>query len=345
MKKWKTLWLKRIAAILTATMLAGMLTACGSSEDSSAAGSGTAESGGNDSGVDLSSVELVVGDQANTLKYLLEIAGLDEGTEYKLTWAEFEGAAPLYEAMNAGKTDTGYSADTPLAAAIVGGCDALAVETIKSDNAGTKIIVRDDSDVQTAADLKGKTVYVSSAMGSISEYLLMKALEDVGLTYKDVEVKYILPTDGLTAFASGDIEIWAIFGNYAIKGLGQGGRELVNGEQYLSGNGFISATSAALADEGKRAALEDFIQRIKDAYDYRNENRDAWIEAYVDLTGMDEGDAATSYDSTGETVEVYIPTQEDIDSFQDVSSSFFEYGLFTNDFEAKDFFDPSLTLK
>ncbi|MGW0476235.1 ABC transporter substrate-binding protein [Streptomyces coeruleorubidus] len=42
--------------------------------------------------------------------------------------------------------------------------------------------------MRSVKDLKGKKVVVSSAKGSIAEYLLAHALQQAGLSYDDVKV-------------------------------------------------------------------------------------------------------------------------------------------------------------
>jgi len=65
-------------------------------------------------------VALTLGDQANGLQTLMKASGALDGTSYQVKWAEFQGAAPLFQAMQGGTVDTGYAADLPTLAAISG---------------------------------------------------------------------------------------------------------------------------------------------------------------------------------------------------------------------------------
>jgi sulfonate transport system substrate-binding protein len=71
------------------------------------------------------------------------------------------------------------------------------------------IIVGKDSPIKSVADLKGKTVAVSK--GSGSNFLLISALKQAGLTLNDITPRYLEAPDGVAAFASGKVDAWAIW--------------------------------------------------------------------------------------------------------------------------------------
>ncbi|MFD3313201.1 ABC transporter substrate-binding protein [Streptomyces sp. NPDC058694] len=241
-----------------------------------------------------SDVTLTIGDQAKTLQTILAGSGALKGADYKVKWAEFEGAAPLFQAVQAGAADTTYSADLPALQALSGGVKFKNVAALKNDGHHTGIVVRKNSDVKSVKDLKGKKVVVSSAKGSIAEYLLANVLQRNGLKYSDVKVQYLLPTDAQAAFSSGKVEVWATFGVYQAVGLQQGGRLLVDGaDGRISGYGFIGASEKALADKAKKAALGDFLRRLGTALKWTSTHQDAYADAIVERNGADPAIAKT----------------------------------------------------
>lgn len=267
------------AALSLTTLLA--LTACGA--DSSADASGKD-----------GQVTLTIGDQAKTLQTIVAASDALKGAKYQVKWAEFEGAAPLYQAVQAGAADTGYSADLPALQALSGGVKVKNVAALKNDGRHVGIVVREDSGIDSVRDLKGQKVVVSSAKGSISEYLLANALEQNGLSYKDVKVQYLLPTDAQAAFASGKIKVWATFGVYQAVGLEQGGKLLIDGgDGRVSGIGFINASETALADSSKKAALADFLKRLGAALEWTSTHQDAYAQAIEQRNGADASVAKT----------------------------------------------------
>ncbi|MEV2227336.1 ABC transporter substrate-binding protein [Streptomyces phaeochromogenes] len=241
-----------------------------------------------------SDVTLTIGDQAKTLQTILAGSGALKGADYKVKWAEFEGAAPLFQAVQAGAADTTYSADLPALQALSGGVKFKNVAALKNDGHHTGIVVRKGSDVKSVKDLKGKKVVVSSAKGSIAEYLLANVLQQNGLKYSDVKVQYLLPTDAQAAFSSGKVEVWATFGVYQAVGLQQGGRLLVDGaDGRISGYGFIGASEKTLADKAKKAALGDFLKRLGTALKWTSTHQDAYADAIVERNGADPAIAKT----------------------------------------------------
>lgn len=273
--------IRRLAtAALSATALLA-LTACGadSSADTSAGGGQTT---------------LTIGDQAKTLQTIIAASDALKGAKYKVKWAEFEGAAPLYQAVQAGAADTGYSADLPALQALSGGVKIKNIAALKNDGTHVGIVVRKDSGIDSVKDLKGQKVVVSSAKGSISEYLLANVLKQNGLSYKDVHVQYLLPTDAQAAFASGKIKVWATFGVYQAVGLEQGGRLLVDGaDDRVSGIGFINASDGALANSAKKTALADFLKRLSTALKWTSTHQAAYAKAIEERNGADATVAKT----------------------------------------------------
>ncbi|GAQ50923.1 ABC transporter substrate-binding protein [Streptomyces acidiscabies] len=266
------------AAALTLTALLS-LTACGGDADASSS---------------KGQVTLTIGDQAKTLQTIAAASGALKGADYKVKWAEFEGAAPLFQAVQAGAADTTYAADLPTLQALSGGVKFKNVAALKNDGRHVGIVVRKDSGITRVADLKGQKVVVSSAKGSIAEYLLANALQQAGLTYSDVQVQYLLPTDAQAAFASGKIKAWAIFGVYQAVALDQGGKLIVDGaDGRVSGYGFIGAAEKTLADPAKKAALGDFLKRLGTALTWTSTHQDAYARAIQDRNGADAAVART----------------------------------------------------
>ncbi|MBA2813342.1 ABC transporter substrate-binding protein [Streptomyces sp. KM273126] len=273
--------IRKIAA--TALSLAALLTATACGGDSSA-----------DTSAQGSQVTLTIGDQARTLQTILAASDALKGADYQVKWAEFEGAAPLFQAVQAGAADTTYSADLPALQALSGGVKFKNVAVLKNDGRHVGLVVRKGSGIDSVKDLKGQKVVVSSAQGSIAEYLLANVLKQNGLSYSDVKVQYLLPTDAQAAFASGKINVWATFGVYQAVGLEQGGRLLVDGaDGRVSGYGFIGASEKALADKARKAALADFLKRLSTALEWTSTHQDAYAKAIEQRNGADPSVAKT----------------------------------------------------
>ncbi|MET9764305.1 ABC transporter substrate-binding protein [Streptomyces sp. NPDC006372] len=313
------------AALSMTTLLA--LTACGGNSSADASSS--------------QQVTLTIGDQAKTLQTMVAAADTLKGAKYKVKWAEFEGAAPLYQAVQAGAADTGYSADLPALQALSGGVKVKNVAALKNDGRHVGLVVRKDSGIDSVKDLKGQRVVVSSAKGSVSEYLLANVLKQNGLDYKDVKVQYLLPTDAQAAFASGKVKVWATFGVYQAVGLKQGGRLLADGgDGRVSGIGFVNASEQALADPSKKSALADFLKRLGTALKWTSTHKEAYAEAIRTRNGADPAVAKTLASAGYSKV---LPVTGDVNStVQGVADLMHGIGVLDPNVDVAKSADPSL---
>ncbi|TSD61370.1 ABC transporter substrate-binding protein [Variovorax sp. KBS0712] len=229
---------------------------------------------------------LVLGDQAGGLRSLFEASKALDDAPFAYRWANFQGAAPLFEAQRSAAVDTAMAGDLPVLAAAVGKTPLKIVATRVGKAESLGIVVQPDSPLRRVADLRGQTVIVSSARGSISQYQLYGALEEAGVRRDEVTVKFVLPTDAAAAFASRQIDAWAIFDPYYAIALQQGGRILRDGRGINTALGFITASEHSLADAAKRAAIVQFLDRLARAGDWALANPEAYAQAYSQLTRL-----------------------------------------------------------
>ncbi|PTQ10174.1 nitrate ABC transporter substrate-binding protein [Sphingomonas oleivorans] len=230
--------------------------------------------------------ELVLGDQASLSRAKAEAAGVLERVPYRYEWANFVGAAPLFEALAAGAVDTAPAGDVPVIQAIAGKAPLKIIAATRSDADDIAILLPPGSAIRKVADLVGREVIISSARGSISHYLLLGALREAGVAPSRVRIGFMLPNDAAAAFASGRIEAWATFGIYQATAESRGARILRDGRGINSGIGVLAAGDAALADRDKRRALADYLVRQKAANDWARANPEAYARIYAERTGV-----------------------------------------------------------
>ena len=230
--------------------------------------------------------ELVFGDQAGGLRALAEAAHVLDGAPYPFRWANFQGAAPLFEAQRANAVDLAPAGDLPVLAAAIGDPSLKIVATRVGTPTSLGIVVQADSPLRHVADLKGKTVVVSSARGSISQYQLYGALAEAGLTRDDVNVRFVLPVDAFAAFEARQLDVWATFDPYYGTAVQRGARVLRDGTGINTGLAFITASGAAAADEAKRPALADALQRFQRAGAWAAGHPEAYAQVYATLTRL-----------------------------------------------------------
>ncbi|HVR54270.1 MAG TPA: aliphatic sulfonate ABC transporter substrate-binding protein [Pseudorhodoferax sp.] len=128
----------------------------------------------------------------------------------KVSWHEFTSGLPLLEALNLDNLD--FSADVadtvPVFAQAAGAQLTFVAQEALSPTAQA-IVVRADSPLKSVAELKGRKVGFAKAAGA--HYLLIAALEQAGLSFKDIDPAYLTPADGRAAFERGAIDAWVIW--------------------------------------------------------------------------------------------------------------------------------------
>lgn len=240
-------------------------------------------------------VVLRIGDQKGNMRAQLEAADALRDLPYDIRWSEFPAAAPLAEALNAGAIDAGIIGDAPLLFALAGGAQVKAIAVDKSDGYGTAVLVPPDSPLKTAADLKGKRI--ATGRGSIGHFVALKALASAGLTEKDVDLRFLGPVDAKMALANGSVDAWATWEPYtALSEVTNQARVLVNGSQLITGNSFLAATDTALADNAKRAALQDYISRAAKAQVWAYDNLDSYSRTLAKIISFPENAARLQFE-------------------------------------------------
>src|SRR5712675_2089037 len=100
-------------------------------------------------------ITLRVGDQKGGNRSLLEISRFANGLPYKIEWSEFPAAAPILEALNAGALDVGYTGELAFLTVYAAGAPLKAIGGPRAAAKTQAILVRQDSPIKSAADLKG----------------------------------------------------------------------------------------------------------------------------------------------------------------------------------------------
>lgn len=127
----------------------------------------------------------------------------------EVQWLEFAYGPPLIEGLNTGSVDVGWVGTTPPVFAQAGNAPNIRYVGYSApykENYG--LIVPAGSQVHSVAELRGKKV--AAAKGSGGQYLLIKLLEQAGLSEKDVDIRYLQYSEASSAFQSGLVDAWTV---------------------------------------------------------------------------------------------------------------------------------------
>ena len=146
----------------------------------------------------------------NPVSLVLKSQGLLEKEFAKdgitIRWVQSAGSNKALEFLNASAIDFGSTAG---AAALVGKINGNPIKSIYafSRPEWTALVTGKDSAIKTPADLKGKRIAVTR--GTDPHIFLVRALQSVGLTEKDVTLVLLQHADGKLALTRGDVDAWA----------------------------------------------------------------------------------------------------------------------------------------
>jgi NitT/TauT family transport system substrate-binding protein len=212
----------------------------------------------------------------------------------------FDSGGAASAAFRGGRADVLSGCDFPTIS-LLQVEDAVVLAPIEHDSNSILISARDG--ITGLKDLKGKKIGVP--LRSSSEFFTFRALRDVGLGPKDVEVVGLGPADMLAAVVRGDIDAaswWQPFGWRAEEASGGKVRTLVTGKGYYTLWCPISARRKFV--EENPAATVAFLRAIQDAIQWLNQTpldeKAAFVTDYAksDLKTTRQLLALLTYDMT-----------------------------------------------
>lgn len=195
-------------------------------------------------------------------------------------WREFPFGPPLVEALNVGAIDLGSVGDTPPIFAQAARSKFVYAATHAATGAG--VIVPKGSEIRAIAELKGKRVSIPK--GSSAHNITVAALENEGLSFKDIEPVYLAPADGQAAFRQGAVDAWTVWDPYLALAEEQLGARLVKlATDVAPQNSFVLAGRDFAG--AHREALKLAIDEIGVAGAWADAHREEAAGLYAEATG------------------------------------------------------------
>ncbi|WP_159339195.1 MULTISPECIES: sulfonate ABC transporter substrate-binding protein [unclassified Leclercia] len=238
----------------------------------------------------------------------------------KFSWVEFPAGPQMLEALNVGSIDLGSTGDIPPIFAQAAGADLLYVGVEPPKPKAEVILVPENSPIKSVADLKGHKVAFQK--GSSSHNLLLRALQQAGLTFKDIQPVYLSPSDARAAFQQKSVDAWAIWDPYYSAVLLQGEvRVLKDGETLKQTGSFYLAARPYAEKNG--AFIQGVLDTFSEADALTQSQRQASIALLAKSMGLPEPVIATYLDHRPPTVikpvdaKIAVLQQQTADLFYD----------------------------
>jgi sulfonate transport system substrate-binding protein len=178
-----------------------------------------------------------------------ELEAVDAQVEYA---GPFPAFVPAAEAIKAGAVDVTIGGLLSWVGGVAANPDLVVFAKQATQQVNEGIVATGASGIATLADLEGKKIAINKA--GTGEYLLLKALDEAGLTISDVTPVYLPPADAATAFQSGQVDAWATWGNFfASAATSDGATVVATGADVDSHNDTVYVVNRAFLEEHPEA--------------------------------------------------------------------------------------------
>lgn len=333
---------KMISLILASVVGAAALTGCGASRSTKTeneAEENTAEENtAEDAAEKDEGAVLRIGAQPyplySSVYVAYELGYLDEefdaiGASY--TWNEFKSGPLVNEAVAAGEADMGFMADLPAIIAKSAGQPIEAVSNVAYGEKGLAVLVAQDSDISSVADLKGKKI--AYATGSYAQHLLALLLDQEGLTLNDVESVNLGAADQPAALTTGEVDAIVIWEQYISKLTSEGAAKvLADGTGIKKGN-MINYFVTDYA-EAHPLVVQAYLRALNRADDLIASDPDAAAAAIAEDFGIDK---ELMLQILGNFIFTTTLGEDDISEIEAVKDFSLEAGIIQNDFDIDSF--------
>ncbi|MCX0500187.1 sulfonate ABC transporter substrate-binding protein [Erwinia billingiae] len=231
--------------------------------------------------------QVTIGFQKANIFALLKYRGTLD-TEFKkqgiaVKWVEFPAGPQMLEGLNVGSIDLAATGDAPPTFAQAAQADLVYLAHSPANPKTEAIVVPENSDIKTVADLKGKRVALNK--GSDVNYLLVSALENAGLSYKDVKAIYLPPADARAAFQRGAVDAWVIWDPYYAEVETNARARLIKNAEGLVPHYTFYLSSRKFADTYPQTAKQ-VVDQLGTLSDWANKNPDEAAKILSTSTGL-----------------------------------------------------------
>lgn len=236
---------RKITALTLSLALALSATACGSKDES------------NDENV----VKIAYLPITHSLAALEEADELETGDGIKVELVKYGSWPELLDALNTGRVD---GASVLIELAMKSKQEGIGLKAVALGHRDGNVVVV-SNDINTAADLKGKTFAIPHRQSS-HNILLNETLATAGLTVDDVNVTELAPTEMPSALASGQIDGYCVAEPFGAMGVSLGaGKVLYSSEELWPDSLCCGLVLTDKFIEERPEQAKEFVQSYKAA--------------------------------------------------------------------------------
>lgn len=252
----------------------------------------------------------------------LEDALADDGVTVE--WIPSAGSNKANEALRADAIQVGSTAGS---AALLARSNDSPIKTIAlySQPEWAALVVNADSDITDVADLKGKQV--AATKGTDPYFFLLQALEEAGLSEKDITLQNVQHADGRTALVNGSVEAWSGL-DPIMAGAEKEGATLVYRNLDFNTYGALNAREDFIEESPELA------QTVVDAYEKARQwaaaNPEETAQILADVAGLDLEVATVVIEERSNLDVDAVPSASFVDVLRNIGPVFVESGDVTS---------------
>lgn len=281
------------------------------------------------------SSKLVVADQSELVRNLLEASGQQKNLKFDVEFPNFAGGPAILEAIRAGALDIAYVGDTPPIQARASGTLLPIVATFTREVAQYRLTSRPGLKINKLSELKGKKL--SYVEGSGRQVFLIEALNRAGLKLDDVTLVNLRVADLPDALRSGAVDVAVLQEPFVTRLTNQAGASAVldpEERKLLPSTSYFYARPDVLADPAKVEAIRQFLTAYVKAGKWSNEHDKEWAKFYyTDFQRVSPEDSAAIL--AGQSPLVFQTSAEAIPHHQKLIDILYQAGSIKQDFDAK----------
>ena len=148
-------------------------------------------------------------DMMNPWRWVQQTGEIEKATGYKINYKKFGGGGDVVRGMASGDVQMGEIGSTGIATAISQGIDIELFWILEDIASAEALVVRNGSNINSIADLKGKKI--ATPFVSTSHFQLLYAMNKAGVKPTDAQILNMRPPEIAAAWGRGDIDatfIW-----------------------------------------------------------------------------------------------------------------------------------------
>ncbi len=256
-------------------------------------------------------------------------------------WVEFQSGPPQFEGIAAGKLDFTEVGNTPVIGGQAADVPFKEIAVTADGYLANAILVRDDSGIETVADLKGKKIAV--AKGSSAFGFLYQVLEKNNIDPSELEIIQLQPDEATPAFENGSVDAWSIWEPFiSIQTIRNNAEILVNGEDVQLSSPSFAVARQGIIDE-KPEYVDIFLKVFSRAVEWRTENKEEAVEFFAKARELEPEVVQSVINNTNYFVS---PITEDFNAGQQkVADLLYELGAIDKSINTSKAFDNQFAEK